>query len=224
MIGSEIERGIEQAETILVLLSNDWLASPVCQLELAYAVSLNKRVVPVIYGDIDSDDAFSTLAAKPLDAAVLNMLAGRDINTVARDNWRALSKINWAFYREDDFTEGASKLLAALQTDLTHARTHTRLLSRALEWERGGNNISLLLRGIDLDQAVGWLAYNAETEPFPTDSHRAYIAASVAQREAEIAADTDITAMGAYEPYGVPTDVEGVYSQPFRFTGEMLDI
>jgi RHS repeat-associated protein len=40
---------------------------------------------------------------------------------------------------------------------------------------------------------------------------------------AEIAADTDITAMGAYQPYGVPTDVEGAYSQSFRFTGEMLD-
>jgi len=40
---------------------------------------------------------------------------------------------------------------------------------------------------------------------------------------AEIAANTDITAMGAYEPYGVPMNVEGIYSQPFRFTGEMLD-
>jgi len=40
---------------------------------------------------------------------------------------------------------------------------------------------------------------------------------------AEIAANADITARGAYEPYGLPTDVEGAYSQPFRFTGEMLD-
>jgi len=40
---------------------------------------------------------------------------------------------------------------------------------------------------------------------------------------AEIAANADITARGAYEPYGVPMNVEGIYSQPFRFTGEMLD-
>lgn len=188
---SEIERGIENAETILVLLSNDWLSSPICHLEMTYALSLNKRVVPVVYGDIDSDAAFSALAAKDLDAAARDMLQGRDISGLARDNWRALSKINWAFYREEDFTEGASKLLAALQTDLAHARAHTRLLNRALEWVRGGHETSLLLRGIDLDQAVGWLAYNADKEPLPTAQHRAYIAASVAQREAEAAAERE---------------------------------
>ena len=181
----EIQRGIENAETVLVLLSNDWLTSPVCHLEMAYALSLNKRTVPVVYGQTDHEASFAALSARDLDAAVVDMLAGRDINTIARDNWRALSKINWAFYREEDFTEGASKLLAALQTDLAHARAHTRLLNRALEWGRGNRDTSLLLRGVDLDQAIGWLAYNAETEPFPTDLHREYISASQKQRETE---------------------------------------
>lgn len=181
----EIQRGIEGAETFLILLSNDWLASPVCHLEAAYARRFNKRIVPVVYGQIDSDAALKELTDRGLDVAVVDLLDGQALDNLARDNWRALSKINWAFYREDDFTEGASKLLAALQTDLNHARAHTRLLNRALEWQRGGQDTSLLLRGIDLDQAVGWLAYEKGKEPLPTDLHVHYIDASVAQRKAE---------------------------------------
>ncbi|MCU0464210.1 MAG: TIR domain-containing protein [Anaerolineae bacterium] len=182
---SEIQRGIEEAETFLILLSNDWLASPVCHLEAAYARRFNKRIVPVVYGKIDSDDTLKELTDRELDLAVVDLLDGQALDALARDNWRALSKINWAFYQEDDFTEGASKLLAALQTDLNHARTHTRLLNRALEWQRGGQDVSLLLRGIDLDQAVGWLAYEKGKEPFITDLHTQYIDASVAQRKTE---------------------------------------
>lgn len=182
---SEIQRGIEGAETFLILLSNDWLASPFCHLEAAYARRFNKRIVPVVYGQIDSDSALKELADRELDLIMLELLDGQALDALARDNWLALSKINWAFYQEEDFTEGASKLLAALQTDLNHARTHTRLLSRALEWQRGGQDASLLLRGIDLDQAVGWLAYEKGKEPLITELHTQYINASVAQRKAE---------------------------------------
>jgi WD40 repeat protein len=185
---AEIEQGIEHAETVLILLSHDWLASPVCHLEMAYARQLNKRIVPVVYGTIDSEAALAELAARELDAAVIDLLGERQLLELARENWRVVSKINWAFYREEDFTEGASKLLAALQTDLAHARAHTRLLTRALEWERGGRDVSLLLRGVDLDQAVGWLEYNRDKDPLPTELHTVYIGASEAQRKAEQAA------------------------------------
>ncbi|MBK8139261.1 MAG: hypothetical protein IPK52_26160 [Chloroflexi bacterium] len=39
----------------------------------------------------------------------------------------------------------------------------------------------------------------------------------------EIGAALAIGVAGTYEPYGLPIDVDGAYSQPFRFTGEMRD-
>ncbi|MBK8138273.1 MAG: RHS repeat-associated core domain-containing protein [Chloroflexi bacterium] len=39
----------------------------------------------------------------------------------------------------------------------------------------------------------------------------------------EINDTLEVDASGAYRPYGIPTDVNGAYSQPFRFTGEMRD-
>ena len=42
-----IGRGIEQADNIVYLLSPDALNSEYCQHELNYALSLNKRIIPV---------------------------------------------------------------------------------------------------------------------------------------------------------------------------------
>ena len=39
----------------------------------------------------------------------------------------------------------------------------------------------------------------------------------------EIEADLSVGVSGTYQPYGVPTDIDGTFGQPFRFTGEMLD-
>ncbi|MBK8138270.1 MAG: hypothetical protein IPK52_21065 [Chloroflexi bacterium] len=40
----------------------------------------------------------------------------------------------------------------------------------------------------------------------------------------EVGDSLDVGASGAYEPYGVPADIDGIYKQPFRFTGEMRDV
>ena len=54
-------------------------------------------------------------------------------------------------------------LSAALDTDLEWQRDHTRLLERALEWERGDEDRSVLLRGRELDSAESWLAAQSPT-------------------------------------------------------------
>jgi len=41
-------------------------------------------------------------------------------------------------------------LIQALDTDLDAVKSHTRILVRALEWDRNGRDSSFLLRGIDL--------------------------------------------------------------------------
>jgi hypothetical protein len=71
---------------------------------------------------------------------------------------KSLGELNWIFYREsDDFDEATDTLISALDTDLKWVRAHTRLLTRAIEWDANGRNNSFVLRGEDLRAAEQWL-------------------------------------------------------------------
>src|SRR5512141_283941 len=53
----EIERGIEEADVFLFLLSPDSSVSKVCGQEIDTAVKNAKRIVPIVVRDIKGDDA-----------------------------------------------------------------------------------------------------------------------------------------------------------------------
>jgi hypothetical protein len=82
------------------------------------------------------------------------------------------------FSGSDGFDANFAKLIAALDTGLDWKRTHTRLLTRAKEWERERKDKSFLLYGKDLREAERWVAGSAEKEPKPTTLHSQYILAS----------------------------------------------
>ena len=70
-------------------------------------------------------------------------------------------------------------LIRALDTDLKWVRAHTRLLTRAIEWDANGRNNSFVLRGEDLRAAEQWLAQaGAQKERQPTALQTEYIIAS----------------------------------------------
>src|SRR6202042_1361527 len=68
--------------------------------------------------------------------------------------------------------------IAALDTDLAWVKVHTRLLTRAKEWEREGKDKSFLLHGKDLREAEWWVAKSSEKDPKPTTLQSQYILAS----------------------------------------------
>jgi CHASE2 domain-containing sensor protein len=145
-----IEIGIETASNFVFILSPDSVASEVCRREVEHAVRYNKRLIPVVRRDVDVS------AVHP-----------------------ALGDHNWIFLREqEDFATGFQKLVTAIDTDLTHVHTHTRVLIKALEWERVGRNPSFLLRGLDLTLAERWLKQSPGKDPQPTDSQIALIRTS----------------------------------------------
>lgn len=159
----EIELGIEVADTFLFVLSPDSVQSQVCSQEIEHAVKHNKRLVPVVCEDVSPDQVHPELA-----------------------------RLNWIFLRAiDDFETGFKGLLKALDRDLDYVRTHTRLLVRALEWDRNRRDSSYLLRGTDLQRANEYLAQGREEEPRPTALHHQYVLASAeaeaAEREAALA-------------------------------------
>ena len=157
---AEVYAGIEAADAFVAVISPDSLASDVCALELEHAIEHNKRIVALLH-------------RKP-----------RDEDKVPP----GLEEPNWIFIRaEDDFDSAVETLITALDTDLDWVRKHTRLFTRAIEWQGRGEDRSLLLSGGDLREAEGWLAQrDGKKEPAPTALHRQYLLASrrnVARRQ-----------------------------------------
>ena len=125
----EIRAGVAGADGVVFVISPDSAASEVCVRELELATDLGKRIVPAVCREPDG-------VAVP----------------------EAAASLNWVFLRDsDDFAEGVATLTRALETDLDHVRTHTRLGVAAGRWEASGRDQSQLLRGAELTAAENWL-------------------------------------------------------------------
>lgn len=143
----EVEAAIDAAEAFVFVLSPDSVASPVCQRELAHAVTRNKRLLPVVCRDTEA-------ATVPTE----------------------LGRLNWIWFRDDDtFDAALGTLLLAVDTDLDWVQAHTRLLVRAVEWDAKSRDSSLTLRGADLAAAELWLALGPTKAPAPTELQTRYI-------------------------------------------------
>jgi TIR domain len=156
-----IQRGIEESDSFVFVISPDSVTSTVCREEIDYAAQLNKRFLPLLWRE------------------------GFEMSQVHR----SISQHNWIFAREtDDFQTALQELLTALETDLNYVRTHTRLLVRSLEWRNRQQNSSYLLRGIDLEDARSWIAEGINKQPRPTDDQVSYINASLETKAAALKA------------------------------------
>ena len=147
---TEIKEGIENADSILFVLSHDWLSSKECRKELDYAVKMGKRLIPVVWQDVASKDLPPELA-----------------------------KIDWVTMRaRDDFDKAFQELCAAMDTDIAWVKMHTRLQVRAVEWEQKKRDRSFVLRGNDLADAENFMSQSGGKDPQPTALQGEYILAS----------------------------------------------
>ncbi len=143
----EIEKGVEEADTFLAIVSTDWISSRNCIIELEYAVKNGKRLIPVVPYDIVWNDVPPNLA-----------------------------QLNFIFFTEKfDYSLQLDKLFTALDTDYDWLKTHRRLQVKALDWERSKKEGGFLLHGKDLDEAEGQISINANKDPHPTDIQREYV-------------------------------------------------
>ena len=61
---AEIYSGIEAANTFLFVINPDSVASEICTLEIGPAVKHDKRLVPVIWKELEDGKVHSTMTAK----------------------------------------------------------------------------------------------------------------------------------------------------------------
>jgi WD40 repeat protein len=149
---AEVFGAIESSDVFVFVVSRASVKSEVCSRELAHAIRNHKRVVPIVVQGVSPE-------ATP----------------------GGVKDLNWIFFRKgvDDYQQSFDLLLRAVQTDLEWVRDHSRLQTRALEWERGSRDRSSLLRGRDLRDADEWLASSPGVRDIsPTDAQREFIVAS----------------------------------------------
>lgn len=155
---AEIVEAIESADTFIFVISSDSLNSKVCADELAAAIENNKRLIPVLHREPAEGDRMDP----------------------------KISSHNWVFMRSlDELRDGLPDMVRTINTDLDWVRLHTRLVERAVEWERQDKDSSFLLRGSDLEAAEGMVAEESK-EPALTSLQVAYVQAGQALREAEL--------------------------------------
>jgi WD40 repeat protein len=152
-----IDRGIEEADNVVYLLSPAAVQSSSCQHELDYALSLHKRIIPLLVEAVASD----RIPLKLQDSHHIDLT----------DN---ILEVN---YQQDE-----SQLLRILRQDAAYQETHKILLTKALKWERQRHNPAILLRSYNLHQAEAWLKI-AKQNPFypPLPLQEYFIAESLRQ-------------------------------------------
>jgi len=146
----EIYRGIEEADAFLFLISQDSVASEMCNKEIAHASDNGKRILPIVIRDTDRN------------------IIHPEIN-----------KRNWVFCRDgqDDFDKAIEEIRKTIHTDYEWLKYHTELQVKALRWEQKKDN-SRLLRGEELDGAEQQLTGSGRKEPQPTDLQRQFVLTS----------------------------------------------
>lgn len=185
---TEIKRGIETSDNFLIILTPDFVSSPVCMLEVDYARQNNKRILIISHNFKEASSGNSSiLLQRTKESDVIQGLLGdRDIVIISRENWRSIGHVHWLFFNDDKtFEVDFRNLIDTLDTDLEHVRSHTTLQVRALDWFENDRNWSFLLTGVQIDQAELWLktAIDEAKEPQPTALHSEFIKASRSQQD-----------------------------------------
>ncbi len=178
----EIEDAIDQAKVVVFVISPDALISPVCTQEITYTRSHNKRIVPLLYRQVEVENQRDTLLPEVLN----EWFQGGEWGDAARDNWRYLKSIDYPLFIDPaQFDRAYQKLLSAIQTDFDYVDAHTRYENRASEWHINNRQPEFLLRGTDLVAAEAWRLESEGKEPKRTGLQDEYILTSVALRQHE---------------------------------------
>src|SRR3954466_5856176 len=143
-----LSNAIGSSDGFVFVISPASVESLYCMREVGDAVDAGKRIVPVDFEHVSADDLPEAIRVR---------------------NWIPAS---------DDLDETVGRVIKALDTDLEHAKAHTRWEMKALEWSGKDRERSLLLRGADLAGADAWLPAAEAKDPPPTPLQREYFTAS----------------------------------------------
>jgi WD40 repeat protein len=146
----EIYTAIENHDAFVYVISPDSAISLVCQKEIHHAIECNKRIIPILYRDVDSQSIVEPI-----------------------------QQLQWIDFLDGaNFETAFQQLRLALDTDIAYWHKATDLLVSARKWEINHHNPSLTLRGSALLEAEKWLTESVSKVPIPTALQIQYITLS----------------------------------------------
>jgi hypothetical protein len=156
--GEAINRGVEQADFMIFLISPNSLKSKYCLDELSYAIRLHKKVIPILVAPTNFSEFDSPLIKQLSVMQYINMTDNRS---------------------ELDFARDMSDLIFMLNQEQEYFHKHKVYLARALKWQRSNEIPSVLLRGNNLDKAKVWLKSGQKRSDYlPTAIHEEFVKAA----------------------------------------------
>lgn len=145
---------IVEADTVLFILSPDYVSSPICRKEVEFAASRNKRFAPIEYRAVDC-----------------KLIPDK------------LERLNFEFCADpSEFEQNMDRLAAALHTDIEWIRKHTEFGARAHRWVDNGRPRGSLLRPPRLEEAEHWITARPKTAPVPTPETQTFITESRSEK------------------------------------------
>jgi tetratricopeptide (TPR) repeat protein len=145
-----IQNLIIQADTVIFVLSPDSVSSDMCNKELGFAASRNKRFAPIQFRQFDTKMVPS-----------------------------ALERFEYEFFDDaEKFEQSVDRLVEALEVDIDWIRNHTMFGRQAHRWSAAGRPRGLLLRSPILEEAERWIASRPRNAPMPTAETQDFIAKS----------------------------------------------
>jgi tetratricopeptide (TPR) repeat protein len=132
---------IAAADVVVAVVSPAYIASRVCNWELAQTKAAAKRFVPIMAAPVEPHDLPEIIASAHLLPS----------------------------YGTFDFKADVRPLAVTLNADRQWIKEHTRLGAKAHQWSMRGREPSLLLRGEALDDAESWQDRRPTSAPPPSD-------------------------------------------------------
>ncbi len=127
-----LSRATEACDNYVILLSPNALGHAACLQGLLFALSMNKRIVPVLLSTVDANHLPEPLQGMP---------------------WVDLRGVKAPLAT----TDAGRQLVQILRHEANYHRTHTQLLMAALRWERQHRHVSGLLSPQEARTYQRWL-------------------------------------------------------------------
>ncbi len=179
---NQIDDGIENAHNFLFIIAPHSVNSPYCRKEIELAIKRNKRIIPLLHVEQINQDIWQQRnpngTAQEWEAYKI-----QGLHTSFHNMHPTIGKINWVYFREgiDDFEVSFSGLISLIRSSSDYVEQHTKILAKALEWERNQKQHSYLLIGEERQQTQSWLKIRFKDEQppcLPTDLHCEFISES----------------------------------------------
>ena len=180
---NQIDDGIEKADNFLFIISPHSVNSDYCGKEIELAIKRNKRIIPLMHVEKINRETWLSRNPNGTDEE-WELYKAQGKHEHFKNMHQTIRKINWVYFREDkdDFDKSLTDLIKLLRLHDDYVEQHTKLLTKALEWERNQKQTRYLLTGEEKQKAQAWLKRRfTDKQPpcLPSDLHCEYITESI---------------------------------------------